>query len=764
MYVNNFFALNSRFVSKLHNFHPKFGYDGFGEIVFYRTYSRIKSDGGQENWHDVVIRSINGTMSIRKDWYVRNFINWDEDYWQLYAYNMALSMFRMYWLPAGRGMWAMGTNFVYERGSMALNNCGYTLLGNSERLGNDIHWMLDALMLGVGVGFEPVRDDLRLYKPIGTYYHFVKDSREGWADSEKLMVEAFTQPQRRLPIFKYDHVRGPGLPIKGFGGLSSGPAPLEQLHKETQFMFELALRGGSVYNDPVRLKTDLGNKAGVCVVAGNVRRSAELCKGKVTDKVFMNLKDYELNPDREDWGYMSNNSVALSTDEDFESLGEVARRVIIRGEPGIMNLRNFKTGRVGKPTPVRDDLATGLNPCGEIPLEDKELCNVVETLPTVCPNVDTWYKACEYATFYASTVSLLPTHRPETNRVVMRNRRIGVSIIDWTGWVLTEGVHKVTKYMRKGYEVVTNTNRGRNSEAGVPESIRKTTIKPGGTGPKLPGRTPGIGYPTFTYTLRRMRVAANNPICPVLDAAGISFEPDYFDPLRTRVYEFPMVQGPAAPADKISLWEQAMNLVTVQREWSDNAVSNTLYFKPKWKLLRFRSSDKVEEVAAEIREAQIIAKRRFMRAAAILNYHALDTDDINKESQVAKANDAIEKNGFVDPGWKDNDSDDDFKFTLKQNKYGTWELKLYKFDPNHEEDQIERVLSSITPLIKSCSLLPHSDEGAYRQMPEEGITKQEYETRLAKIKPIDWTLFKGSDGEDEKYCSGPVCAVALPTS
>lgn len=731
MYVNEFFALSAQYISKLHNYKPKFGYDGFGEIVFYRTYSRVKSDGGQENWHDVVIRVINGTMSIRKDWYIRNFITWDEEYWQRYAYGMALAMFRMQWLPAGRGMWAMGTNFVYERGSMALNNCGYTVLGAGERLGNDLHWMMDALMLGVGVGFEPVRDELKLYKPIGTYHHYVKDSREGWADSEKLLVNAFTQPNQRMPMFKYDHVRGPNLPIKGFGGLSSGPDPLKRLHDKTREIFDLALRGGTVYDDPVRLKTDLGNLTGVCVVAGNVRRSAELCKGKVTDKTFMSLKDYELNPDREDWGYMSNNSVALFTDEDFESLGEVARRVVTRGEPGIMNLRNFKAGRVGKPVPVRDDLATGLNPCGEIPLEDKELCNVVETLPTVCPNVETWYKSCEYASFYASTVSLLPTHRPETNRVVMRNRRIGVSIIDWTGWVLAEGLHKVTKYMRKGYDIVTVVNRTRNAESGVPEAVRKTTIKPGGTGPKLPGKTPGIGYPTFAETLRRMRVAASNPICPVLDASGIPFEPDYFDPLKTRVYEFPTKQGPAAPADQISLWEQAMNLVTVQREWSDNAVSNTLYFRPKWQLIRYREVSGLDEKAyneAWMQEAHSIAM--------LIEVPHYKVDKLPVD--------------YLDAKWK---------VVAKPNKYGVTEVKVYQFDPNHEEDQIERVLSSITPLIKSCSLLPHSAKGAYRQMPEEGITPLEYETRLAKIKPIDWTLFKGSDGEDEKFCQGDTCIV-----
>ena len=63
------------------------------------------------------------------------------------------------------------------------------------------------------------------------------------------------------------------------------------------------------------------------------------------------------------------------------------------------------------------------------------------------------------------------------------------------------------------------------------------------------------------------------------------------------------------------------------------------------------------------------------------------------------------------------------------------------------------------PELKSCSLLPHTAKGAYRQMPEEGITKEEYARRKASIKSIDWSDFRGSDGEDEKFCQGETCVL-----
>lgn len=98
-----------------------------------------------------------------------------------------------------------------------------------------------------------------------------------------------------------------------------------------------------------------------------------------------------------------------------------------------------------------------------------------------------------------------------------------------------------------------------------------------------------------------------------------------------------------------------------------------------------------------------------------------------------------------------------FKMITKKNKYGEWELYIYRFDPNHEEGIIGKVLASIAPLIKSCSVLPHTAKGAYRQMPEEGITEAEYKRRLAAITPIDWSSFYGSDGIDTKYCEGDTC-------
>jgi ribonucleoside-triphosphate reductase len=266
MFVHHRFQVSEKTEDTIRSMIANFGYGGFGELVFYRTYSREKKGGGQENWADCVLRVVNGTFSIRKDLYLKNHISWDEDYWQNYAFRFAKAMFKMWWLPPGRGLWAMGTDFIYERGSMALFNCGMTHI--TDDIANDISWLMDALMLGVGVGFEPHRnDDLELHESQGSFDFEIPDSREGWCESVRLLINSYRYSFCKKPKFIYDKVRPAGLLIKGFGGISSGPGPLKWFHEKIDEFCHYYLGDMPGY-DSVMLKTDLANTAGCCVVAG----------------------------------------------------------------------------------------------------------------------------------------------------------------------------------------------------------------------------------------------------------------------------------------------------------------------------------------------------------------------------------------------------------------------------------------------------------------------------------------------------------------
>ena len=362
--MNNFveyrFYLSDKSQKFLRNQTPKFGYDKFGEVIYYRTYSRTKNDGTQENWGDTVIRVTNGIYSIRKDWYIKHKLFWDEKYWQEHASKFSRYMFDMNFLPPGRGLWAMGTDQIYKRGAASLNNCGAV---DTFNLIDSVNWTMDMLMNGVGVGFnDSFKGTDRHWgypdKNKTEIYH-IEDSREGWVNSVTRLLQSYDKDQNLLfPIFDYSFIRPVGTPLKTFGGIASGPKPLIKLHKRIEKYMDKFVNG--IFS-PLRTLVDIMNAIGACVVAGNIRRSSELFLGNIHDDEFINLKNKKIYPDRNNISWVSNNSVALEKDEDFIQISKIIGHIINNGEPGIVNIRNIKKyARYGK---EKNDDARIVNPC-----------------------------------------------------------------------------------------------------------------------------------------------------------------------------------------------------------------------------------------------------------------------------------------------------------------------------------------------------------------------------------------------------------------
>ena len=105
--------------------------------------------------------------------------------------------------------------------------------------------------------------------------------------------------------FSYDRLRPAGTPIKGFGGVSSGYQVLAELHEHFRNTLD-PLTGEFL---TVTAIVDLMNHIGKCVVSGNVRRTAEIAFGEADDQEYIDLKDYDVNPHRMEYGWTSNNSI-----------------------------------------------------------------------------------------------------------------------------------------------------------------------------------------------------------------------------------------------------------------------------------------------------------------------------------------------------------------------------------------------------------------------------------------------------------------------
>ena len=107
-------------------------------------------------------------------------------------------MFQKMWefkfIAPGRGLWMMGTDFVDQRGSMALNNCGFVSTEDIDIKGSKaFEWTMDGLMLGVGIGFDTKGvSKITIKAPDNESVVFtIPDNREGWVESLGLLLRVF---------------------------------------------------------------------------------------------------------------------------------------------------------------------------------------------------------------------------------------------------------------------------------------------------------------------------------------------------------------------------------------------------------------------------------------------------------------------------------------------------------------------------------------------------------------------------------------------
>ena len=150
------FRLSDNFVSKYKRKKAPFGFNGLGELVYQRTYSRIKKDGKNEQWWETVQRVVEGTFNMQKRHIDSHGLGWNAWKAQHSAQEMYDRIFNMKFLPPGRGLWAMGTPITEDKGLYAaLNNCAFVSTeGLSSDFSKSFCFLMDASMLGVGVGFD----------------------------------------------------------------------------------------------------------------------------------------------------------------------------------------------------------------------------------------------------------------------------------------------------------------------------------------------------------------------------------------------------------------------------------------------------------------------------------------------------------------------------------------------------------------------------------------------------------------------------------
>lgn len=599
-----------------------------GSVVFNRTYSRDKEDGSKETWPETVRRVALGNLALVHS---NDGARWPaeavEEYKRLVYYmdNFAL-------LPAGRHLWATGVP-----GRQYLFNCHVAGWGGT--LSEHFNFSFLRLMEGGGVGANYSMKHIGKYGPpkrkvnphvicnpghadmaeLHSYLSDqfipdsypdmeVEDSREGWADALVNLIEEFYTEdvyQCAEVIYDVSKVRPSGSPLKTFGGTASGPAPFAKM------MLEI----GSILNQCYERQEltpldamEIEHAIAECVVSGGNRRSARMSIVHWDDPYILSFLACKQIP-----GLHWTTNISVEIDDEFlESLGcentkadmriirakqvhaAVVKGMLSNGEPGYWNSSLSQAGEVGE--------VVATNPCGEIPLEQWENCNLGHVNMDYFhdKSVHELFEAHQLMTRFLIRATYGDVNDPRQQEMLARNRRIGVGHLGVQGFWAKNGV----KYSRipllaQGqlqalYQVVRQEAREYSFKLRIPEPVKVTTVAPTGSVAKLPGVSEGI-HPIYArYFERRVRFSKRDEaqFHTVMEAMskGFTVEDDVYDASgMTAVVVYPtedlllsQVRSLGLPDDVVESTEElsVVDMLGVQRVyqkyWADNAVSYTV--------------------------------------------------------------------------------------------------------------------------------------------------------------------------------------------
>lgn len=540
-----------------------------GYVTYKRTYSRLREDlGRKEEWVDTVVRCINGLLKYG--------IVLTEDELS----DLAYFWYTLKCMPAGRGLWQLGTKTVDRVGGDSLMNCHFVNISEVEAF----TFVFDELMLGGGVGYSILPSTVHKLPKVKRKINVVRkdsfdvdfiipDNREGWVELLRRVLNAFFVTGRDFS-FSTRCIRSKGAPIAGFGGVSSGP---EELAKGIGQI-------STILNDRARKHIrpidalDILNIIGSVVVSGNVRRSAQIALGHAEDKEFLYAKNWQSGT-IPNWRAMSNNTCVCN---DMSNLpDDFWGGYLGTGEPyGLFNLDLArKYGRLIDGEDYRpDNDVDGVNPCAEQTLEDGECCCLVEQCLPMYKDVGEFVRGASLIYKVAKTMISLPFSWAKAQAVVEKNRRIGIGITGIAQSNFNEDdfntVYKSLEEMDDKYSKL----------IGVNPSIKLTTTKPSGTVSLLPGVTPGVHPAYAQHYIRRIRFAADDKLVNELrkrnyhveNVLGFDGRPDP----NTVVASFPVKTPAGALLAKDTTAIKQLELQRkVQTYWSDNAVSVTVYYR-----------------------------------------------------------------------------------------------------------------------------------------------------------------------------------------
>jgi ribonucleoside-diphosphate reductase alpha chain len=438
-------------------------------------------------------------------------------------------------------------------------------------------------MCGVGLGFSAESQYVAQLPTINEHFEFtrstieVADSKAGWARAFRELIALLYQGQ--IPRIDVSNVRPAGARLKTFGGRASGPQPLVNLFDFTIGIFKKA-SGRKLTSIEVH---DIMCKVGEVVVVGGVRRSALISQSDLHDYEMAHAKSgawWESNPQRA----LSNNSAVFykkpSIGEFLQFGGDLYNSK--SGERGIINMEGMRNS----PFAPRRDLSKiqGLNPCGEILLRSKQLCNLTEVVVRPEDTLEDLYRKTRLASILGTIQSSL-TNFKYLRKVWKDNceeeRLLGVSLTGQMDHTVLNGSNN--NYAELAYWLTTmkesaiETNAVLAKSMGINPSTAVTTGKPSGTVSQLVNCASGGHKRHSKYGIRTVRGDNKDPVTIYLKDVGIPWEPDVMKPNDTTVFSFPFKAPEGAITRNDSTALRDLDIWKVYKEnWTEHNPSVTI--------------------------------------------------------------------------------------------------------------------------------------------------------------------------------------------
>ena len=218
--------------------------------------------------------------------------------------------------------------------------------------------------------------------------------------------------------------------------------------------------------------------------------------------------------------------------------------------------------------------------CGEQFLCDAETCCLAETFLPRAESIEDLKTTVKVLYRFCKHSLTLPCHASQkTEDIVHRNMRMGIGM---TGYLQATETQK--SWLPEVYEWLRQYDAEYSERHGFPRSIKLSTCKPSGTLSLIGGTTPGV-HPGFSkWYIRRVRISSESPLIDVARRHGLHVEYQRrFDGTQdstTQIISFPVaLSDGTVTASEVSAVQQLEYVRRLQTDWSDNAVSVTVYYR-----------------------------------------------------------------------------------------------------------------------------------------------------------------------------------------